>query len=135
MKEFTVIQYNCGNANQGAVRPFFDAASQAKHQVLAIQEPGHNKHTKSTYCPKGYVLSYEALLTTKVCFMVSRDIDVAHWRCRQYGPYIASLWIELDGLEITIINAYNPRGNGPRIQIWQDLVRSIQEANGEILLL
>ena len=60
MTGFTVIQYNCGNANQGAARPFFDAAMQARHQVLAIQELSYNKFTKSTYCPRNFTLSYDA---------------------------------------------------------------------------
>ena len=71
MKDLTIIQYNCNNANQGAVRALFDSFSPQKHQILAIQEPGFNKLTNSTYCPKGYTLSFDPCLTIKVCFITS----------------------------------------------------------------
>jgi len=91
MSRFTVIQYNCGNSNHKATQPLFDSMPQARHQVLAIQEPGFNKLTNSTYCPKGYTLAFATLPTTKVCFMISREISAAHWKQTQYGPYIAAL--------------------------------------------
>ena len=78
MKNFNVIQYNYGNANWGACRPFFNSISPAEHQVLVIQEPSYNRFTKSTYCPRNFTLSYEAAPTTKVYFIVSRNIDAGH---------------------------------------------------------
>jgi Reverse transcriptase (RNA-dependent DNA polymerase)/Endonuclease-reverse transcriptase len=135
MSKLTILQYNCGNANYGKVRPWFDAASQAKHQVLAIQEPGYNKLSKTTYCPKGFTLLYEALPTTRVCFMVSKEINTAHWSYKQYGPYIAVLQLALHETTVAIINIYNPRGNRPRISIWAALETALEETTGEVILL
>jgi Endonuclease-reverse transcriptase len=135
MNRCTIIQYNCGNANQGACRPFFDSVTPADHQVLAVQEPAYNKYTKSIYCPRGFTLTYDALPTTKVCFMISKNIDLAHWKRRQYGPFTAALWVRLEGLEVTIINVYNPRGDGPQIRTWPEVKTAIEEAKGEIILL
>ena len=81
MKNFNIIQYNCGNANQGACRPFFDSIVPAEYQVLAIQKLNYNGFTKSIYCPRNFTLSYDAAPTIKVCFMVSRNIDTGYWRC------------------------------------------------------
>ena len=54
MKDLTIIQYNCGNANQGKARPFFDAADLVKHHILAVQELVWSRYMKSMYCPCGY---------------------------------------------------------------------------------
>lgn len=78
MVELTVLQYNCGNSNHRGSRHWFDAASQAEHQVLAIQEPYFNKRTRSTYCPPGFTLLYEPYEATRVCFMVSKLVDPTH---------------------------------------------------------
>jgi hypothetical protein len=137
MKDLTIIQYNCNNANQGAVRALFDSFSPQKHQILAIQEPGFNKLTNSTYCPRGYTLSFDPCPTTKVCFMTSQDIDQTSWQRRQYGPYVMALWIKLPTTHLTVINVYNPRDNGPRIQTWPRIAQALDEApkDGEIALL
>src|SRR5437763_10059552 len=135
MNKFTILQYNCGNANYRTARPWFEAVLPADHQVLASQEPGYNRVTKSTFCPRGYTLLYEALPTTKVCFMVSNIIHTAYWTHIQYGPYVASLQIKLNTTTITIINIYNPRGNGPRIQVWPAITEAFEAVQGEIILL
>src|SRR5437762_12904274 len=106
MSKLTILQYNCRNANYRKVQPWFNAASQAKHQVLAIQEPGYNKLNKTTYCPKGFNLLYKALPTTHICFMVSKEINTAHWSYWQYGPYIAVLQLVLQETMEAIINIY-----------------------------
>src|SRR2546430_3286013 len=87
----TIIQYNCGNSNHKATRPFFDAVIREKQQVLAVQEPYFNKHTKSTYCPPGYQLLLRAADNTKVCFMVSQSLRLEDWRVEDVGAYIAIL--------------------------------------------
>src|SRR5215475_1049103 len=98
----SIVQYNCGNSNGSATRALFDSFEEPI--VLAIQEPGYNKHTKSTYCPKPYQLAYESLPETKVCFMIRRDICVSQWRRTQYGPNIAALELTLEEMILTLIN-------------------------------
>src|SRR6266702_4670991 len=105
MSRCTIIQYNCGNANQGACRPFFDNVTPADHQVLAVQELVYNKYTKLIYCLRGFTFIYNALPTTKVCFIISWDINAMHWKRKQYGPF------------------------------WPKVKTAIKEAKGEIILL
>ena len=128
----SIVQYNCGNSNAQASRALFDSLSYP--QVLAIQEPFFNRHTKSTYCPKPYELAYEACPETRVCFMIRRDVGAARWRRTQYGPNTASLQLVTGRGKITIINVYNPRSAGPRIREWRHITTALNDAEGETLL-
>ena len=133
--EITIIQYNCGNANYQAARPIFDAASPASHTVLAIQEPCFSERTRTTYCPRGYDLAYDPNPTTRVCFMISKEVQLGCWSFQAHSPYVASLRLRTTDNTLTIINVYNPRSNGPRIQTWETVAEAITEAEGEIILL
>jgi hypothetical protein len=114
MNSTYIIQYNCGHTNAQSSRPFFDSLTQL--MVIAIQEPGYNRWTRSTYYLKLYELTYEALLKTRVCFMINRQVGAAHWRRTQYGPNVASLTLDTTLGKITIVNVYNPRDTGPRVR-------------------
>jgi hypothetical protein len=85
---------------------------------VAVQEPGYNRWTKSTYCLKPYELAYEARPDTRVCFIVKRDLGAACWRRQQYGLNVASLELDTKLGKLIIINVYNPRDTGPRIKEW-----------------
>ena len=129
----TIVQYNCGHSNGKATRALFDSFEDPA--ILAIQEPGYNNYTKSTYCPKPYQLAYEARPETRVCFMIRRDVGESQWKRKQYGPNVAALTIALQEEPITIINVYNPTATGPRIQEWPRVAQALQEAQGETILL
>ena len=86
--EISIIQFNCGQTNYRTSRPIFDALESANRTLLAIQEPAFSKVTSSTYCPRGFKLVYEANPATRVCFMVSENVEVGHWRCQQYRPNV-----------------------------------------------
>ncbi len=129
----TIIQYNCGYTNSQASRLLFDSFTAP--QVLAIQEPAYSRLTKSTYCPKPYELAYEAGPETRVCFMIKRDVGIAQWRRRQYGPNVAALELDTSQGKLTILNVYNPGARGPRLQEWPQIDAALREAAGEVLLL
>jgi hypothetical protein len=135
MYSTTILQYNCGHSNQQSTRPWFEALSPRDRQVIAIQEPVYNEISKSTFCPRGFTLLYDPLPATRICFLVSKDIDPALWTYRQYGPYVAALDLKTTTLTLTIINIYNPKGPGPRIAIWPRIAQAIEEAPAETLLL
>jgi endonuclease/exonuclease/phosphatase family metal-dependent hydrolase len=135
MKDIQIIQYNCGNANHKAARPFFDAAAPARHQILAVQEPAYTPYNRATYCPKGYHLASTNTPLTRVCFMISNEIPISDWRFYPHSDYVASLAVRLEGEEVTIINVYNPRDNRTRIQTWPQIQDAINSAQGEIILL
>jgi hypothetical protein len=112
-RKLTIIQYNCGHINARASRALFDSFEHP--QVLAIQEPGFNQYTNSTYCPKPYELAYDAKPSTRVCFIIRRDVGAAQWRRKQYGPNVTTLELTTERGKLTIINVYNPKIGGPRL--------------------
>jgi len=66
---------------------------------------------------------YEAGSTTKVCFIVSKEIEAACWFYKQYGPNVAILHLQGEEQELTIINTYNSRGRDAnrKIQVWEQI--------------
>ena len=72
MKGLIVVQYNYGHTNGKASRALFDSFTAPT--VIAIQEPLYNERTKSTYYLKLYQLVYDALLETRVYFMIKREV-------------------------------------------------------------
>jgi exonuclease III len=131
----SIMQYNCGQANYRATRPLLDAVSPATHAVLAIQEPAYSKRTCTTYCPVGYNLAYEDNPKTRVCFMVSKQIHVSNWSHQAHGPYVATLCVQTSRGPLHIVNVYNPRGNGPRIRVWDSVQRVLDALPGKVVLL
>ncbi len=73
-RDISIIQFNCGQANYNTLRPIFNALEPEKRLLLTIQEPALNKHTGTTYCPRGFKLIYEVNPATRVCFMVSEEL-------------------------------------------------------------
>src|SRR5437763_2435120 len=133
--QINIIQYNRSNANHRAARPIFDAASPTHQSVLAIQEPYFNKRTGTTYCAMGFTLAYDPNSATKVCFMISKEVHPGYWSYKAYSPHIASLQLRTMDNHLTIINVYNPRSNGPRIQTWEKVAEATAEVEGEMILL
>ena len=74
LKDISIIQFNCGQANYNTSRLIFDTLEPAKRLLLIIQEPALNKLTGSMYCTRGFKLIYEANPATRVCFMVSEEL-------------------------------------------------------------
>lgn len=135
MLGLSILQYNCGNSNHRKARHWFDAASPAEHQILAIQEPYFNRFTRTTYCPSGFALLYEPQETTRTCFMVSKQLNPSHWSVTHYGPNVSALRLAVHSAELTLINVYNPRDERPQIQTWPTILQAIQDSTKEVLLL
>ena len=89
-----------------------------KHLLLAIQEPGFNNYNRSTYCPKPYTLACADDPTTKVCFMIDRNLDLGCWKFTSYTHYVTVLQLRLTTEMIIIINVYNPPSTDLRIMVW-----------------
>lgn len=134
MLDTRILQFNCGLANHKATKPILDAANPNTHQVLAIQEQAFNRYTGSTYCPRGYSLAGGSEAASRVCFMVSSRISSHTWSFQPYSQNVAALHLH-HTKDMTIINVYNPRSNGPQIQTWQTIQQALREAKGEIMLL
>ncbi len=67
--------------------------------------------------------------------MVSKKVPAHTWSFQSHGQRIASLHMQLADKEVTIINVYNPRSNGPRIQTWDTIQQAIHLVKGKIILL
>jgi len=54
MKGLIVLQYNCGNGNQKATRPFFDAAAPADYTMLSqFKNQGITTFREPRTAPRG----------------------------------------------------------------------------------
>ena len=113
----TIIQYNCGNANHRLARPFFDSLDPGQHHIVAVQEPYFNTRTKSTYVPPGYHLVYHPEAPTRVCVMVSKQLDVRLWAGHAVCEDIAVLTLETERGPIDVKNVYNPKPLSPRSRV------------------
>src|SRR5450756_1026553 len=91
MQHINILQFNCGNSNNKSTRPIFDAVSPARHLLLAIQEPAFNSYSKTTYCPRAYTLVCEDDPTTKVCFIIDRNMDLSQWKYKSYSRHVATI--------------------------------------------
>jgi hypothetical protein len=102
------------------------------------------RRTRTTYCPPGYTLGYtpsrrqeprQADDTTKVAFLISKEIEPGAWAFRQYGGNVAAVDIETIGWAVTIINVYNLGGSQARLTTWPDIARAIAGAKEDFILL
>jgi hypothetical protein len=108
----SILQFNCGNANQKSNRAILDALDPEVTQVVALQEPGFNRFTRSTYYPKGFHLLYQPEEATRVCFLVSKRLSLRRWRHRVVSHDAGLLVLDTEAGEIAILNIYNPGGQG-----------------------
>ena len=135
VEQLSIVQYNCGHSNAQASRALFDSFTHP--HVIAVQEPGYSRVTKSTYCPKPYQLAYDATPESRVCFMIRRDVGVSHWKRTQFGPNVATLRLALSSGVLTVVNVYNPKQDGPRVREWNQISLALRAAaeDGETILL
>ena len=81
---------------------------EAQYDLLAIQEPWINRHTKSTYCPRGSKYHLIHSLEGRAAIYVNRRFEIGQWEyeatrdhCRVWFPGLGN-----SGLELWSI--YNP---------------------------
>lgn len=135
MTDIKIIQYNCGNTNHKATRPFFDGIEPEDFQIIAVQEPAYMPHNKATYCPKGFHLASTNTPTTRACFMVSKTVPIQDWQFHAYDDLVAAIHMRAAGGTLTIINVYNPRERSAQIRTWNRIQEAIEAAEGEVILL
>ena len=94
IKHTNIITYNSDNASSAEKRPFFDRADPKQIQVIAMQEPGWIAGRKTTLTPRGFWAAHNQREDTRVCFLVSQELDVGTWTFRQKAPFLAvlTLW-------------------------------------------
>lgn len=81
---------------------------EAKFDLLAIQEPWINKHTKSTYCPRSSKYYLVHSLEGRAAIFVSRKFDISQWDYEASDTW-CRIWFPEQRLELWSI--YNPPDN------------------------
>ena len=122
----SMIQFNCGNANGGVNRAILDALDPAVTLIVALQEPGYNRYTKSTYYPKGYHLLYEPVASSRVCFLVSKRLSLEHWAYRSISPDAAVITLITALGSLAVLNVYNDRRSGSSPACLTDITRAAE---------
>ena len=108
-----ILQFNCNKANSGKEKEFFEALHPKLHHIVAIQEPQIIASSLSTYTPVGYSLALHPHITTRVAFLVSRELDPSAWSVLSLSRDVSCLLVKTKGFQLGIINVYNP---GPQSQ-------------------
>ena len=78
-----------------------------KHHIIAIQEPWRNPKMATTVKPPNYHLIYPKHADTRVCFYVSKRLDVLKWDAEEHSPDLITLILHLKHQELHIHNCYN----------------------------
>ena len=108
-----ILQFNCNKANGGKEKEFFKALHPKFQHIIAIQEPQIITSSLSTHTPVGYSLALHPHTTTRVAFLVSRELDHSTWSVLSLSRDVSCLLVKTKGFQLGIINTYNP---GPQSQ-------------------
>src|SRR5262245_941812 len=106
-KTLQILQFNCNKANNCKEREFFEALYPKYQYIIAIQEPQVQSSSLSTYTPVGYNLAIHPHPTTRVAFLVSRELDPSTWSSLYLSRDVSCLLVRTKGLQLGIINVYN----------------------------
>jgi hypothetical protein len=129
MSGLNIIQYNCGNANGRAARPFLDSINPDMFPVIAIQEPMVMENQRGgTYCPRNFRLSRQLKQGTRVVFFIHNQIPRTDCEVLEATDYCEKIQLRVGGLVLHLINVYSPpsRTEAARIEAWPDLARMLQ---------
>ena len=108
-----ILQFNYNRANGSKEKEFFEALHPKFQHIIAIQEPQIITSSLSTYTPVRYSLTLHPHTTTRVTFLVSRELDHSTWSVLSLSRDVSCLLVKIKGFQLGIINVYNP---GPQSQ-------------------
>lgn len=131
-----IVQYNTHHSSDVQV-PFLHKAAKKKIQVIAIQEPYLNKHTKGTVTHPDYWTAILPSGKTRTCFYISKEIKTSQWRVSHHSDRISTLRIQLKDRAIQIHNAYSKPPNAYRAteaHTIKELKEILQEEEETILV-
>ena len=115
-RSLTILQYNI-RGELGTITALLNDPIARKADVLAIQEPWQNVHTKSSYNPgnSGFFLSHKGEIGTRVCLYINKRIDVDSWEETFPSKDVCAIVLKLKGESanveedsVQILNVYNP---------------------------
>jgi hypothetical protein len=127
-----IIQYNCGNASHGEARQFFDRLDYREQSIVAIQEPGINRHTGRAYCPRGYRLIHAANTNTRVAVLLSITMPSDSYEVININNDIQVIRASISRRRLAVINVYNPRSSNGRELYYQGKIQEVlQDVKGD----
>jgi len=103
----TILQWNTESSKQ-ALEVLLE---EAKFDLLAIQEPWLNPHTKSTYCPRSsqYHLVYQ--LEGRAAIFVNKRLDISQWNYEASSDWCRVWFPDTEGGGLEVWSIYNPPTN------------------------
>ena len=67
--------------------------------------------------------------------MIYKLLALGDWAYKSYNAYVAAVTIRLEGVNVIVINIYNPIGNKKVIIIKRSMELALDEIKKEIILL
>ncbi len=131
-----IIQYNAHNSN-AVQTPFLHKAAMEKIQIIAIQEPYLNKHTKGTATHPDYWIAILPSGKARTCFYISKEIKTNQWQATHHSDRISTLRLQLKDRAIQIHNAYSKPPDSYRAteaRTIKELKEVLQEEEETILI-
>ena len=114
-RSLTILQYNI-RGELGTMIALLNDPVAREADVLAIQEPWQNVHTKSSYNPGNsrFFLSHKGEAGTRACLYINKRIDIDSWEETFPSKDVCAITLKLreenadiGGDSIQIINVYN----------------------------
>jgi len=109
-----ILQYNIQKKGETVMAPLLEDPRVKEYDVIAIQEPWHNRFVHTSYNPGGgsFYLAFPAQAESRVCFYVNKRIDPNSWRTNYTSKDSGTLTLEKQAegetKRISIHNVYNP---------------------------
>lgn len=108
----SILQYNVRKSYGQVMAPLFaDEPTITKIDIIAIQEPWRNTFQNTTHHPRKdlFELVYLDHPKTRVCFFISKKLQLGSWSTIFHSPNLATLRIQTTCDRIIHIhNIYNP---------------------------
>ena len=129
---FAILQYNTMKSRDKVMAPLLRDPTIWDYDVLAIQEPWHNKHNNSTHhpCKDRFHLVYPEPTegeSTRVCFYINSRLNRADWTVQTHSRDLMTLKIQYtehsQSKRLCIHNVYREAVRG-------DTTATLEQLNG-----
>ncbi len=141
-----ILQYNIRHET-GTMMTLLEDRAVQEMDVLAIQEPCCNPHTKSSYNPGSscFYLAHRTGADTRTCFYINKKLNPESWEIEHISRNTSTLTIQVEAREeensrtrrLHIHNVYNPSPSSVSADnpsSLSDIPRLIQHEGEHILL-
>src|SRR6187402_3869362 len=108
MNKLKIFQYNVQKSKDKVMAPLLASGAITSYDILALQEPWHNRHKNATYCPSSsaFFVAYDNQ-ERRCCFLINKSLDISSWDVDYSGPDACTLRLQLQDIVLWIHNFYN----------------------------